>query len=92
MSTTTLRTPASFRFDTSLLNLLKEKAKENHKSLNNYVESILMDFLQVPQIGNKHEVTPSLQDRISRARENYQKGNYVSCKNKEELHALLNSL
>lgn len=91
MSTTKLRTPTSFRLDPTLLSLLKEKAKESHKSLNKYVESILMDVLQFPK-AKLGEITPELQIRLDKARENYQKGNYVSCHTKNELHTLLDSL
>lgn len=37
-------------------------------------------------------ISPELQIRINQARENYQKGNYVSCNTQEELHSLLDSL
>lgn len=37
-------------------------------------------------------ISPELQVRINQARENYQKGNYISCNTKEELHSLLDSL
>ena len=39
------RTPASFRLRTDLLNLLKKKAKASNRSLNNYVESALMEYV-----------------------------------------------
>ena len=39
MSTTAARIPTSFRFQSSLLEELKEKAKASNRSLNNYVES-----------------------------------------------------
>ncbi|MQN12868.1 toxin-antitoxin system protein, partial [Prevotella copri] len=38
MSTTAARIPTSFRFQSSLLEELKEKAKASNRSLNNYVE------------------------------------------------------
>lgn len=64
MSTTTLRTPTSFRLDPALLSLLKEKAKESHKSLNKYVESILMDVLQYPISKTKSQTRVRLENRI----------------------------
>lgn len=45
METTISRTPASFRLRTDLLNLLKKRAKASNRSLNNYVESALMEYL-----------------------------------------------
>jgi hypothetical protein len=43
METTTLRKPASFRLNSKLLATLKERAKASNRSLNNYVESVLLD-------------------------------------------------
>lgn len=40
---TTLRIPASFRLNAELLNKLKERAKASNRSLNNFVESVLMN-------------------------------------------------
>lgn len=92
METAAYRTPASFLLDTSLLNSLKEKAKESHQSLNSFVEHILMDVMQHSESQEAKVISPELQTRIKQARENYQKGNYVSCNTQEELHSLLDSL
>ena len=92
METTSFRTPTSLRLDTSLLNLLKEKAKESHQSLNSFVEHILMDVMLNNEKKETMAISPELQVRIQKARENYQKGNYISCNTKEELQSLLNSL
>ena len=43
MSTVILRKQTAFRLSTSLLNKLKEAAYRENRSLNNYVESVLMD-------------------------------------------------
>lgn len=43
MSTATLRQPTSFRLNSKLLALLKERAKASNRSLNNYVESVLLN-------------------------------------------------
>ena len=45
MATTITRKPASFRLSESLLETLKTEAKRHNRSLNNYVESILMAFV-----------------------------------------------
>ena len=43
MDTTTVRKPASFRLNAELLETLKRHAKAANRSLNNYVESVLLD-------------------------------------------------
>lgn len=43
MNSTTLRRPASFRLNSKLLDMLKERAKASNRSLNNYVESVLLN-------------------------------------------------
>lgn len=82
----------TLRLNTSLLNLLKEKARESHQSLNSLVEHILMDVMLHNEKKDAMAISPELQVRIQKARENYQKGNYISCNTKEELHSLLDSL
>ncbi|MEG1188708.1 MAG: toxin-antitoxin system HicB family antitoxin [Bacteroidales bacterium] len=39
------RKQTAFRLSTDLLDRLKEEAKKEHRSLNNYVESILMEII-----------------------------------------------
>ncbi|MCO6025781.1 toxin-antitoxin system protein [Prevotella cerevisiae] len=43
METAMERKPASFRLNSDLLEILKKRAKACNRSLNNYVESILLD-------------------------------------------------
>ena len=45
MNTTIERKPASFRFRTDLLDRLKKNAVRQNRTLNNYVESILLDIV-----------------------------------------------
>lgn len=45
MNTTIERKPASFRFRTDLLDRLKRNAVRQNRTLNNYVESILLDIV-----------------------------------------------
>lgn len=45
MGTTVIRKPASFRFQADLLDTLKSQAKKCNCSLNNYVESLLLDVV-----------------------------------------------
>ena len=49
-------------------------------------------FILVPLDGDEYTITPELQARIDKAKEQHEKGNFVRCSTKEELHAHLNSL
>ncbi|MBP5374386.1 MAG: toxin-antitoxin system protein [Bacteroidales bacterium] len=44
MQTTSSKIQTAFRFDRELINRLKLKAKKENRSLNNYVETALMDI------------------------------------------------
>lgn len=43
MGTKTVKQSTAFRLNANLLRILKEKAKKENRSLNNYVECILMN-------------------------------------------------
>lgn len=45
MQTSPIKTQTAFRFDSELLRRLKIKAKQENRSLNNYVETVLMDIV-----------------------------------------------
>lgn len=60
MATTVTRIPASFRFQSTLMDELKRRAKASNRSLNNYVESLLISVLH-PEVSDKDIVTPELQ-------------------------------
>ena len=45
MATTITRRPASFRLRTDLLEGLKRNAARENRTLNNYVESVLLDIV-----------------------------------------------
>ena len=45
MRTSTNKVQSAFRFDSELLRRLKIKAKKENRSLNNYVETLLMDVV-----------------------------------------------
>ena len=45
MEHTVTRQAASFRLNAELLDVLKRRAKEANRSLNNYVESVLLDAM-----------------------------------------------
>ena len=42
---TTVKVQTAFRLDKDLINRLKAKAKKANRSLNNYVETVLMDIV-----------------------------------------------
>ena len=46
-------------------------------------------FILVPLDGDEYTITPELQARIDKARELYEKGNFVGCSTKDELRAHL---
>lgn len=46
-------------------------------------------FILVPLDGDEYTITPELQARIDKAREQYEKGNFVGCSTKDELRAHL---
>ena len=45
METTITRRPASFRLRSDLMDRLKQNAARENRTLNNYVESVLMDVV-----------------------------------------------
>lgn len=45
MQTTSTKVQTAFRFDKELIRRLKLKAKKENRSLNNYVETLLMDVV-----------------------------------------------
>lgn len=73
MSTSPLRVPTSFRLPAELLEELKECAKATNRSLNNYVESILMDFMSKNKTMEENAITPDLQAKLDKAREEHKK-------------------
>ena len=92
-ATTVARIPASFRFQSTLLDELKAKAKASNRSLNNYVESLLINLLHpATPVVDDNTITPELQEKINEARAEYVKGNFVRCSNKQELKDFLDSL
>ena len=45
MQATSVKVQTAFRFDKELIRRLKIKAKKENRSLNNYVETVLMDIV-----------------------------------------------
>lgn len=68
MPTTITRRPASFRLRTDLLEGLKRNARRENRTLNNYVESVLLDIVY----DEPNEVTKAaIEEAMSR--KNYNK-------------------
>lgn len=71
MSTSTMRVSASFRLKEALLQELKESAKAANRSLNNYVENILLDVMKTVKRKDAKAISPELQAKLDKAREEY---------------------
>ena len=92
MATSIARTPASFRFQSSLLEELKEKAKASNRSLNNYVESLLISILHPSKVVESNIITPELQKKIDKAMEEYRNGETRHFENVSEMNQWLDAL
>lgn len=91
MATTISRIPASFRFQSTLMDELKSKAKASNRSLNNYVESLLLGILH-PEKNKNNEISPDLQVVIDKVKDEHKRGEFVRCGSKKELQTFLDSL
>ena len=92
MATSVARIPASFRFQSSLLEELKEKAKASNRSLNNYVESLLLGILHPSKVVDENVITPELQKKIDEAMEEYRNGETRHFENATEMNQWLDAL
>ena len=92
MSSSTLRVPTSFRLPSELLEELKERAKATNCSLNNYVESILTDVMRKDKTMEENVITPDLQDKIDKVREEIHCGQYTTLKSHDDIDNYLASL
>ena len=92
MATSIARIPASFRFQSSLLEELKEKAKASNRSLNNYVESLLLGILHPSKAVDENVITPELQKKIDEAMEEYRNGETRHFENATEMNQWLDAL
>ena len=88
----TLRTTKSFSLPNTLLEELKAKAKASNRSLNNYVESLLVSILHPSVTMDEMAISPELEARMENAREEHRSGNFVRCSNSEELQNFLDAL
>ena len=64
METTITRTQTAFRLSTELLKRLKTEARKQNRSLNNYVESVLMDAVyRIPNAQTMAAVKEAREDK-----------------------------
>ena len=92
MSSSTLRVPTSCRLPSELLEELKERAKATNCSLNNYVESILTDVMRKDKTVEENVITPDLQDKIDKVREEIHCGQYTTLKLHDDIDNYFASL
>lgn len=92
METTVARIPASFRFQSNLIEELKARAKASNRSLNNYVESLLISILHPAKTVEENVITPELQKKIDKAIEEYHNGETRHFENAVEMNKWLDSL
>lgn len=92
MATSISRIPASFRFQSSLLEELKEKAKASNRSLNNYVESLLISILHPTKTIEDNVITPKLQKKIDKAMDEFRNGETRHFENVNEMNQWLDAL
>lgn len=91
MSTSTMRVPTSFRLQEELLQELKECAKTANRSLNNYVEGILMDVMLKTK-AKSNAITPELQEKLKKARREIESGQCVKLSSHEDIDNYFASL
>ncbi len=92
MSTTISRVSTSFRLPPELLEELKEYAKATNRSLNNYVESILTDVMRKTKKEEVNIITPALQKKLDKAREEIHNGQCVTLRSHEDIDKYFASL
>ena len=69
MATKTIRKPASFRLRADLLERLRRNAVRENRTLNNYVESVLLDYI----FNEPNETTKAaIREAMSGAKQNMQ--------------------
>ena len=91
MSATVVRIPTSFSFPSTLLEELKEKAKASNRSLNNYVESLLISILH-PSETVDNTISAELQNKIDKAMKEYENGETLHFENISEMNQWLDAL
>lgn len=93
MTATVARIPASFRLQSTLLEELKAKAKASNRSLNNYVESLLLSLVHpsAPPVDD-NVITPELQCKIDKAMTEYKNGETRHFEDLNEMNRWLDSL
>lgn len=102
MTTTISRIPASFRFQSTLMDELKSKAKASNRSLNNYVENLLLGILH-PEDKEKKETFEDTDEESLLSKEDFlakversiidiRKGNKYGMQDGESLDAFMDRM
>lgn len=92
MSTSIMRVPTSFRLREDLLEELKSCAKAANRSLNNYVESILLDVIKTTNVKSDNTISSELQAKIDKAREERKRGETLRFETAQDAIAWMEAL
>ena len=88
----TERIQTSFRLQSGLLEELKAQAKASNRSLNNYVESLLISILHPSTVKDDNVITPELRKKIDKGMEEYRNGETLNFENATDMNKWLDSL
>ena len=91
MAITIEKSSAHFRIDAGVLEQLRAEAKHENRSLSNYIESIFYRIGYKPS-STQQVITPELQARIDKAREEIRSGNCTVIRSQEALNDYLDNL
>ena len=94
MATTLARTPAYFRFQSTLMDELKQKAKASNSSLNSYVESLLIGILH-PMVKEEDDAPVSKNkfiEKVEKAISEVKEGKSYAMKPGESLDAFMDRM
>ena len=91
MNTVTLRQPTSFRLNSKLLAILKERAKASNRSLNNYVESVLLNAVSL-EPNDALICKKEFYEHVEKAISDIRSGKGYSMKPNESLDAFLDRM
>jgi hypothetical protein len=91
MAITIEKSSAHIRIDAGVLEQLRAEAKHENRSLSNYIESIFYRIGYKPS-STQQVITPELQARIDKAREEIRSGNCTVIRSQEALNDYLDNL
>ena len=90
METTITRKQTAFRLQEDLLDKLREKATACNRSLNNFVEYILLEAVKTSPTENA--ITPELREKIDNARRERSEGKSYRFKTAKEAQLWMENL